>query len=90
MDDFDDDESPRRKKDETPLTEEGAPEPSEANTLHIPNAFLQGSEFKPGDQVMMKVIAVGDDGVEVAYATEDDSGEEMSAEAELDSINDGY
>lgn len=94
MDDMmDEDESPRRDK-ETPVTEEGAPEASESETMNIPAPFLQGTEFKAGDRVVLKVVAVGDDGsIEVAYATEDEGGEDeemMTAETEIDAINDGY
>lgn len=94
MDDFDRDEmhgSKMAKK--KPITEDGAPPEGSENTLHIPVDFVQGTEFKPGDKLMVKVVAVGDDGLEVAYATEEDAmgeDDEMDADAELTAIDDGY
>lgn len=78
---------------ERPITEENTPEDS-GDTLHVPSEFCAGMEFKPGDEITMKVVSVGDDGVEVAYAKPEDSNEKPdsreSANAELDSMGDGY
>lgn len=86
------DEMPRHsKKGKRPLTEENTPETS-ANTMHVPLEFVQGTEFKAGDKVVLKVVAVDDDGLEVAYATETDeeSDGESDANMELAAIDDGY
>lgn len=82
-------ESQPQGKEETPITEEGSPEGT-GESLHIPTEFLQGASFKPGDEVVLKVIAAGDDGIEVEYS-KNESGESddrvSDAGAELDAID---
>lgn len=95
MEDMEDEASrPAMHDDERPITEEGTPE-STGETLHVPEEFCPGMKFKPGDEIVMKVVSVGDDGLEVAYAPEkgeESEGEESraSANAELDKMGDGY
>lgn len=75
-------ESPESKQ--KPITEDGAPE-STGETIKIPKDFLEGTSFREGDELVLKVVAVGDDGIEVAYAPKSEKGE-MSANDELDSL----
>lgn len=42
----------------------------EGETAMLPKAILAGKEFKPGDEVVLKIVAMHEDEVEVAYATE--------------------
>lgn len=69
-----------------PITEEGSPPPA-GNTVHLPTDFLKGAMFKPGDEVVLKVTSVNDDGIEAEYATAPAKGEgPMSANDEIDSM----
>jgi hypothetical protein len=80
-------ESPER-----PITEESTPE-DEGQTINIPKEFLQGQEFKPGDEIVLKVVTSDEEGLQVAYDKEPASEEEEgtpSADKEIDGINDGY
>lgn len=85
--------SPESSASERPVTEENTPETT-GDTISVPKEFLQGTEFKPGDELVLKVVAVSDEGLEVAYATADDKGDDgssrESANKELDSMGDGY
>lgn len=68
MDDLESEEStPASGKDHRPVTEENTPEDA-GEVIHIPTEFLQGTKFREGDELVLKVVAVGDDGLEVAYA----------------------
>lgn len=72
MSDLDGDEdatpAPPESASETPMTEEGQPETG-GETLKVPAEFLQGTQFKPGDELVLRVVDIGDDGeLEVAYA----------------------
>lgn len=67
-----------------PLTEEDTPEGG-SNTLHVPLEFLQGTKFKEGDELVLKVVAVDEEGLEAAYAKAPRSA--SSASAELDSLD---
>ena len=71
---------------ETPQTEEGQPEPQDSAT--IPDTMLQGKQFKVGDSITLKVVAVGDDGIEVELPEEQQSqGEEYpEPNSEIDSM----
>ena len=44
---------------------------SEGETALLPKTILAGKEFKPGDEVVLKIVAMHGDEVEVAYATEE-------------------
>jgi hypothetical protein len=75
-----------------PITEEGSPE-GQGDSIHIPTEFLQGKQFKAGDELVLKVVSADEDGVEVEYAVEpaDDAGEgaevEPSANDEIDQMS---
>ena len=75
---------------EQPITEDGSP-PSNEGTIHLPTEFLQGTTFKPGDEVVLKVVSAGDDGIEVEYAKAPEGGEGdgmgMSANDEIDQMH---
>ena len=82
-----------------PITEEGSPEGT-GDSIHIPAEFLQqnAGKFKTGDEVVLKVVSVDDDGsIEVEYASEpgSDKGEGsegeggMSANDEIDQMGNG-
>jgi hypothetical protein len=78
--------------DKTPITEDGAPE-GEGESIHIPMEFLQGKQFKEGDEIVMKVVSADDEGVEVEYAVKeepDSGGDGMSANAEIDQAQERY
>ncbi len=57
-------------------------EEEEGTTALLPKSILAGKEFKPGDEVVLKVVHLFDDEVEVSYATEKagekEEGSEMS------------
>ncbi len=44
-------------------------------TALLPKTVLGGKEFKPGEEVVLKIVHVYEDEVEVAYATEHPEGE---------------
>lgn len=71
-----------------PITEEGSPK-GQGDSIHIPAEFLQGQQFKAGDELVLKVLSADENGVEVEYAkAEGDAGgsgdEGMSANDEID------
>lgn len=73
-----------------PITEEGAPQ-GQGDSIHIPAEFLQGQKFKPGDELVLKVMSADDEGVEVEYAqapAKEGEGE-MSANDEIDQMHQG-
>ena len=45
-------------------------------TALLPKSILAGKDFKPGEEVVLKVLRILDDQVEVAYATGEGSKEE--------------
>ena len=53
---------------------EAPAEESKPTTAVLQKSILAGKEFKPGDEVILKIVAMHDGEVEVAYAT----GEEKS------------
>ena len=73
--------------DKTPITEDGAPE-DQGDSIQIPAEFLQGAKFKEGDELVLKVVSVDDDGaLEVEYASKpevESEDEGMSANEEID------
>lgn len=66
-----------------------ADESSEQTAL-LPKSILAGKDFKPGEEVVLKIVRIHDDEVEVAYATEkpetENKSEGMSADEEIDSM----
>lgn len=74
-----------------PITEEGTPEGS-GDTIHIPKEFLQGTTFKEGDELVLKVVAADDEGLEVAYAKPEEAEPQEGGDAntQIDQLNDGY
>ena len=59
-------------------------EPSEGQTAILPKSILGGKEFKPGEEVMLKIVALHDNDVEVEYAPEKGSEEgQEGAEEEM-------
>lgn len=74
-----------------PITEENTPA-DDGETIHVPRAFLQGTQFKAGDELVLKVVSQDEDGLEVAYAkapepeTEKPTGRDK-ANAELDALD---
>lgn len=42
----------------------------EGETALLPKSILAGKEFKPGDEVVLKIVHMYEDEVEVAYASE--------------------
>lgn len=79
--------SESKQSSQSPVTEEGAPE-GKAESIHIPAEFLQGTKFKPGDELVLKVISADEEGLEVEYASPAEGGGEgeMSANDEIDSM----
>jgi hypothetical protein len=64
--------------DSSPQPEHEAPsgEGYDGETAVLPKSILAGKEFKPGEEVVLKIVAIHDDSVEVKYASE--SGDEHS------------
>lgn len=56
-------------------------EPGENHTAVLPKSILAGKDFKPGEEVVLKIVAIHDNDVEVEYAPEKGS-EETKAEPE--------
>lgn len=72
---------------ERPITEEKTPE-DDGETIRVPEAFLQGTRFKAGDELVLKVVSVDEDGLEVAYAKGAEGGEEGEDKSSRASAND--
>lgn len=62
-----------------------APEPKQAEpkegdgdsqTAVLPKSVLGGKEWKPGDEIVLQIVQVNEDGAVVKYATEESGGEE--------------
>ena len=64
--------------------EAAAPQESESKggeqTAILPKSILAGKEFKPGEEVVLKIVAIHDNDVEVEYASEEGSKEEEAGE----------
>lgn len=60
--------SPPANANETPMTEEGAG----ATTVFIPASLYSNKEFAVGDEIVLRVARVDDDGLEATYATGED------------------
>lgn len=77
---------PPESANETPMTEEG----SGASSVFIPASLYSNKEFREGDEIVLKVTRVDDDGLEATYATgedEPDEGDSPPAPAEPESAN---
>lgn len=69
-------------------------EESEGTTALLPKSILAGKEFKPGEEVVLKIVHIYDDDVEVEYATgkedeekgEGEHDENAESESEEDSM----
>lgn len=57
-------------------TETDKPEDQGEETALLPKSILAGKEFKVGDEVVLKITAMHEDQIEVAYATEKSDSEE--------------
>jgi len=62
---------------------------AEGSTALLPKTVLGGKEFKPGEEVVLKIVHVYEDEVEVEYASEPEekgkpSKPPMSADEEID------
>lgn len=72
--------------------EEGNEEPHDESgeTALLPKSILAGKEFRPGEEVVLKIVRVHDDEVEVEYASEkpetENKSEDMSADEEIDGM----
>ena len=84
-----DDGSDSTKPEEAP--EKGAEDEVEGHTELISKKLLGGKEFKPGEEVVLKIVKDYGDQVEVKYATEKGGAEkpmhEMSEDEELDALS---
>lgn len=57
---------PPANADETPMTEEGGG----ATSVFIPASLYSNKEFREGDEIVLRVTRVDDDGLEAEYASE--------------------
>jgi hypothetical protein len=46
----------------------------------LPKEILAGKDFKPGEEIVLKIVAIHDNDVEVAYASEEGKGEKEGSE----------
>lgn len=58
---------------------------SDSPTAVLPKSILMGKEFKPGDEVVLKIVRMHEDEIEVEYAT----GEEEKGEGEAEEAGEG-
>jgi hypothetical protein len=66
-----------------PTPDNESQESNESPRGLLPKSILMGKDFKPGDEIVLKIDAIHDDEVEVSYATEKSDGggtEEAPAE----------
>jgi hypothetical protein len=64
---------------------EGGDEHMEGETALLPKSILGGKDFKPGEEVVLKIVRMHDDEVEVAYApAKPGEGEEHGESSEMD------
>lgn len=52
------------------------PSESDSNVATLPKQVLGGKEWKPGEEIVLKIVQVTDDGVVVEYAPEKGEEEE--------------
>jgi hypothetical protein len=67
---YDDADQPPKPSpaEQTPDEEGKEGEQGEEKTYVLPKEILMGKDFKPGDEVVLKIKAIHDDRIEVAYA----------------------
>lgn len=51
-----------------PAAEEGGEDKGGGKTYLLPKEVLEGKKFEPGDEVVLRIVAMHDDQIEVAYA----------------------
>ncbi len=51
--------------------------PAEGQTAILPKSILAGKDFKPGEEIVLKITAIHDNDVEVEYASEGGKEEQM-------------
>lgn len=76
----------------TPRESEEGEHKEEGETALLPRTILQGKDFKPGEEVVLKIVRIMDDQIEVAYATGEEKGGEASgpsANEEIDAMAGG-
>lgn len=82
--------APAAAESKPPAAEDEA-EGDVGETALLPKSILAGKDFKPGDEVVLKVVHLYDDEVEVAYAPEKPSTPPepggMSADNEIDAMS---
>lgn len=72
QDDGADDAAAPQQSDDTPPTETNKDEQEpEGETALLPKSILAGKEFKPGEEVVLKIVHLYDDEVEVEYAKDE-------------------
>ena len=76
-------DAPESKGEERSTPEHDEQDEEQGETAILPKSILGGKEFKPGDEVVLKITAMHDDSVEVSYASEkgEEKGQEEMAEA---------
>ncbi len=68
-----------KEKDEKPEVE--------GHTELVSKKLLGGKDFKPGEEVVLKVVRDYGDEIEVSYAPEKPKGKGMSEDEELDALS---
>ena len=71
---------PAPKDEEAAGDDEGK---MEGTTALLPKSILAGKEFKPGEEVVLKIVHIYGDEVEVAYATGEEGGGEYKDKPEM-------
>lgn len=82
-------------RDTSPEAPEGGneePHDESGETALLPKSILAGKEFRPGEEVVLKIVRVHDDEVEVEYAPEkpkesESEQEPESADSEIDRMS---
>ena len=67
--------------DGAPAAQEGGGEPeakSDGQTAILPKSILAGKDFKVGEEVVLKIVAMHENDVEVEYASSEEGGGEES------------
>jgi hypothetical protein len=59
---FYDDAPPAKEKEESGSNEDGQ------KTYVLPKAVLEGKEFEPGDELVLRIVSMHEDQIEVTYA----------------------
>jgi len=73
---------PSNPGSDRPKKADDSEEPEEKTAL-IPKSLLMGKDFKPGEEVIFKIVHLYEDEVEIAYATE-----EKKDKSEMDKADD--